>query len=194
MPVWLSILLGVLGGTGLLSILTRDLYDALKKRNKKYQEKSKEEKKKVLVEASTEAIQPILARRDAKLDGIMEKYDIRLAKIDNRMEVIENRLDSVEENMILTREGMQSELRHDIRNSCRRCIQQGYRTEDDVSEIDALHKSYEKVGLSNGLTNTLYDNFNKLPLVSNDYKPKTRTSTTTRKRKSPTAQLLNEGE
>ena len=190
MPIWLTILLGILGGTSLLSLITRDIYSWLKKKSKKYQEFKKEEQKQVLREASAEAIQPILARRDAKLDGIMAKYDLRLEAIDNKMALMDNKINSVEENMILTREGMQSELRHDIRNSCRRCIAQGYRTEDDVSEIDALHKSYEKVGITNGLTNTLYDNFNKLPLVPNDYNPK---KTTTRKRKSPTAQTLNEG-
>lgn len=170
MPVWLTILLSC-GGSALIGLLIKDLYEFFKKKSKKAQERLRKDRKELYKEAAEEVVKPL----------------------EQKLDTLENKINRVEDNLMLTREGMQSELRHDIRNSCRRCIAQGYRTEDDIQEIDALHTSYEKVGITNGLTNTLYDNFKQLPLVPNDYSKPKSNNNTTRKKKSPTAITLNEG-
>lgn len=84
-------------------------------------------------------------------------------------EVMQSEVGTLKTDLVNIKDGIQAELKHDIRNACRRCIQQGYKTEDDLEEVTSMHDKYERLG-SNGVTNALYDEFIKLPLVSNDYK------------------------
>ena len=93
-----------------------------------------------------------------------------LSDIKSNIDDVKTKLKEVQNDLELTKSGIQMELRHNIRNSCRRCINQGFRTEDDVSEVVGMHEKYEKLG-QNGITNALYTEFEKLPMVSNDYKP-----------------------
>lgn len=93
-----------------------------------------------------------------------------LSDIKSNLGEVKSKIKEVQDDLELTKSGIQVELRHDIRNSCRRCIVQGFRTEDDVTEIIGMHEKYEKLG-ENGVTNALYTEFEKLPIVPNDYQP-----------------------
>lgn len=95
------------------------------------------------------------------------REDIK-AVVQSEVEPIKTDIKDLKEGLKCTREGIQAELRHDIRNSCRRCIVQGYRTEDDTIEVIQMHEKYETLG-SNGVTNSLYESFLRLKLVPNDY-------------------------
>lgn len=78
------------------------------------------------------------------------------------------KLETIDKDLQVTKSGLQSELKHDIRNSCRRCIHQGFRTAEDIEEIASMYEDYEMLG-TNGKTNALYDAFNQLPIMPNDY-------------------------
>lgn len=161
MPVWLSVLLA-LGGSTLIGLVVKEVYDMIKTKNKKANQFDEQK-----AWANT---------KETIRDIIREEITPVKEKLSN----IEGDIDTIKKDVETTKGGLQAELRHDIRNSCRRCIQQGYKTEEDVMEIDALHKQYEELG-TNGLTNTLYDKFLLLDLVPNDYKkptPKRKSSKT----------------
>lgn len=80
---------------------------------------------------------------------------------------VESKLNAIENDLKDTKQGIQSELRHDIRNACRRCLHQHYKTLEDLEEVTTMHENYEKLG-SNGKTNALYEEFLKLPLREKD--------------------------
>lgn len=82
-------------------------------------------------------------------------------------EVIRQELDPVKKDLKETKAGIQAELRHDIRNACRRCIKQGWKTLEDLEEVLSMHDNYEKLG-SNGKTNALFEEFMKLPIKARD--------------------------
>lgn len=82
-------------------------------------------------------------------------------------EVIRQELDPVKKDLRETKSGIQAELRHDIRNACRRCIKQGWKTLEDLEEVISMHDNYERLG-SNGKTNALFDEFMKLPTRAHD--------------------------
>lgn len=150
MPVWMTIFLA-LGGSTLIGLVVKEVYDMIKSKNKKAIQYDKEKE--------------ILATKETIRDIIREE----MKPINEKLSKIEDDVDNIKKDVEDTKGGLQAELRHDIRNSCRRCIQQGFKTEEDVMEIDALHDRYEKLG-TNGLTNTLYDKFLLLDLMPNDYK------------------------
>ena len=151
MPVWLTIVLS-LGGSTLIGLVVKEVYDVIKSKNKKAIQYDKDKE--------------ILTVKETIRDIIREE----MSPINEKLSKIEDDVDNIKKDTETTKKGLQAELRHDIRNSCRRCIQQGFKTEEDVMEIEALHTQYEALG-TNGLTNTLYDKFKHLDLVANDYKP-----------------------
>lgn len=95
------------------------------------------------------------------------------------LQPLEDKVNAISEDLKDTKGGIQSELRHDIRNTCRRCIKQGFKTLEDIEEVTAMHGNYEKLG-TNGKTNALYEEFKKLPVRPEEdhlefVKPKPRT-------------------
>lgn len=83
------------------------------------------------------------------------------------LQPFENKLNVIENDLKDTKNGIQAELRHDIRNACRRCLHQHYKTLEDLEEVTTMHENYEKLG-SNGKTNALYEEFIKLPMQEKD--------------------------
>lgn len=84
---------------------------------------------------------------------------------DNIREVVQEELSPIKKDLELTKEGNQAELRHDIRDACRRCVEQEYKTEEDEEEVARMYNVYEKLG-TNGVTNKLFDQFEKLPMLT----------------------------
>lgn len=153
MPVWMTIVLA-LGGSTLIGLVVKEIYDMVKNKNKKANQYDKEVEKKITIDIIKEVL----------------REELTPIKVD--LNNLQGEVKSIKQDTEVTKGGLQAELRHDIRNSCRRCIQQGFKTEEDISEIEALHEQYEKLG-TNGLTNTLYEKFQHLDLKPNDYtKPK----------------------
>lgn len=150
MPEWLQILLA-LGGSALIGLIVADVYRVVKRSGKKYKDAIRAE------------------RQD----------DIKQA-IAPELEEIKREQSTILKDLQATKNGIQAELRHDIRNACRRCVAQGFKTTDDLEEVAAMHLQYEKLG-SNGVTNALYDEFLKLPI---------RAEGTSRKRKPRKKPLL----
>lgn len=165
MPVWLSVLLA-LGGSTLIGLVVKEVYDMIKSKNKKAQQYDKEKE----IRATKETIRDIIREE--------------IAPVKEELTDIRGDIDTIKKDVETTKGGLQAELRHDIRNSCRRCIQQGFKTEEDVMEIDALHTQYEELG-TNGLTNTLYDKFLLLDLMPNDYKKPSPKRKSTKNNKTP---------
>ena len=169
---WLQIFTAF-GGTTLCALIITFVFNWTVNTGKK----AKERKKKELQEVVEEAI-------DNKLEGVHEQIEIlnkKVESIDAKVDDIQkdvNQLQSdvdvLQKDVVRTKEAIQAELRHDIRNSCRRCILQKFRTEDDTDEVEQLHAKYEGLNVQNGLTNSLYEEFKKLPLVPNDYKAPTK--------------------
>lgn len=118
-------------------------------------------------------------------DIIGEVVEAKLTPVVNNQIEMSKELSDIKQDLQITKEGIQVELRHDIRNSCRRCITQGFRTFDDVEEVNSMHDKYEKLG-ENGVTNALFDEFEKLRTVPNDYKKESST------RKKTNKQILTE--
>lgn len=97
----------------------------------------------------------------------------RQAEIKEVLAPLEGELAGIREDLKDTKDGIQAELKHDIRNACRRCIHQHYKTLEDLEEVTSMHENYEKLG-SNGKTNALYEEFLKLPIREKDeFPPKT---------------------
>lgn len=91
----------------------------------------------------------------------------RQAEIKEVLAPLEQEMGAIRSDLKDTKDGIQAELKHDIRNACRRCIQQGYKTLEDFEEVTSMHENYEKLG-SNGKTNALYEEFGKLPMKPRD--------------------------
>lgn len=163
----LSVALAILGGTGLTTLLVKEIWNMIKTHSKRYKEHIQRAK----LEEIKSSIGDII---DSKLTPIM------IVQEENR----EN-LKKIQQDLIDTKEGLQVSLKHDIRSRCKECIIQGYRTFDDVEEVSSMHDRYEKLG-ENGVTNALYDEFQRLRTVPNDYKKET----TSKKR--TTKQILTE--
>ena len=144
MPVWMTIVLA-LGGSTLIGLVVKEIYNMIKNKNKKANQYDKEVEKQI----TREMIKEVLREE--------------LTPLKKDLSTLQGEVKSIKQDTEVT-----NELRHDIRNSCRRCIQQGFKTEEDISEIEALHEQYEKLG-TNGLTNTLYEKFQHLDLKPNDY-------------------------
>ena len=167
MPIWFQILMTVIGWTGIVGIIVKGVIDYMRRKRVEVQRlKDKEH-----LDNLTTTIKNII--RD------------EVQPINSRLSTLETKLDGVKLDLVSTKDGIQAELKHDIRNSCRRCIEQGFKTEDDLQEITSMHDNYEKLG-TNGVTNALDDEFQKLPLVPNGYKKETV------KRKKSTKQSLVE--
>ncbi len=107
-----------------------------------------EDKHRKKMEQTEEAKKAQKSKRQAEMREVLEPFE-------KKLNVIENDLKD-------TKNGIQAELRHDIRNACRRCIHQHYKTLEDLEEVTTMHENYERLG-SNGKTNALYDEFMKLP-------------------------------
>lgn len=84
---------------------------------------------------------------------------------DDIREVVQEELKPIKEDLQLTKEGNQAELRHDIRDACRRCVELGYKSEEDEEEVARMFKIYEKLG-TNGVTNKLFQQFENLPMLT----------------------------
>lgn len=106
-----------------------------------------------------------------KLEQTEEAKKIQKQKRQEEMREVfkpfESKLNAIENDLKDTKHGIQAELRHDIRNACRRCLHQHYKTLEDLEEVTTMHENYEKLG-SNGKTNALYEEFLKLPLREKD--------------------------
>ena len=66
-------------------------------------------------------------------------------------------------------EAIQILVKEQLRDNCKRCIEKGYKTEEDVEYITRLHKRYEELG-KNGLTDSLYEEYLKLKLIVKEKK------------------------
>lgn len=92
-----------------------------------------------------------------------KQKEARQKEFQEVLQPLEEKVSAIIEDLKDTKGGIQSELRHDIRNTCRRCIKQGFKTLEDIEEVTAMHGNYEKLG-TNGKTNALYEEFKKLPV------------------------------
>lgn len=92
-----------------------------------------------------------------------ERQELYREVIQEELKPFKEKQDQIEIGLAKTMAGIQAELRHDIRNACRRCLKQGWKTAEDIEEVAAMHVNYELLG-SNGKTNELYDEFKKLPV------------------------------
>lgn len=103
---------------------------------------------------------------DEKLKPVNEKLDSLQKDLGNVHKDINSLKQAdidLKKDLTITKTAIQAQLRHDIRNACRRCIEQGYRTEEDTTEVEKMHNSYQDLG-TNGVTNRLYDDFVNLPI------------------------------
>ena len=165
MPMWVTIVFTIIGWTGIVGIIVREVISAVKRKK----EKVKKLKERAELENLTLTIKDVIKQEIQPLNDRLDSLDVKM--------------DNIKKDLTYTKDGIQAELKHDIRNSCRRCIEQGFRTEDDLQEITSMHDNYEKLG-SNGVTNALYDEFQNLPLVPNGHKKEstTKKKTSTKKR------------
>lgn len=141
----ISLILTVVGIPTIISLCIKDRWD-FKKTN------------------SAKAKELETKQHDEKFKKVIEdSLDNRDDKIDKKFEILYNNDKEIKQDLIDTKHGIQAELRHDIRNACRRCLEQGYRTDEDTEEIVKRYENYEKLG-SNGVTNQLYTDFLELPI------------------------------
>ena len=124
--------------TVLVSLIVTLVFNKVVSGGKKALEKRREERREDTEEVVVEVVKPLVKK-----------------------------LETIDKDLQATKSGLQSELRHDIRNSCRRCIQQGYRTAEDIDEVASMYEDYEALG-TNGKTNALYNAFNQLPIYATD--------------------------
>lgn len=104
-------------------------------------------------------------RHRKKLEATEEakrrQKEARQKEVQEVLHPLEDKVNAISADLKDTKGGIQSEIRHDIRNTCRRCIKQGFKTLEDIEEVTAMHVNYEKLG-TNGKTNALYEEFKKL--------------------------------
>lgn len=99
-----------------------------------------------------------------------ERQDLYREVIQEELKPIKDEQNEIKQSLSDTKAGIQAELRHDIRNACRRCLKQGFKTVEDLEEVVSMHDNYERLG-SNGKTNALYVEFMKLPTKEADVVP-----------------------
>jgi len=161
------------GGTTLCVLIITFIFNWVVNSGKKAKNRKKKELQEVVEEAINNKIDPVheqISLLNEKVESVEKKVD----DLQKDVTKLQQDVDTLQEDVIRTKEAIQAELRHDIRNSCRRCIAQKFRTEDDTDEVEQLHAKYEGLNVQNGLTNSLYEEFKKLPLVPNDYKAPTK--------------------
>ena len=157
------------GGTTLCVLIITFIFNWVVNSGKKAKSRKKKELQEIVEEAINNKIDPVheqISLLNKKVESVEKKVD----DLQKDVAKLQQDVDTLQEDVIRTKEAIQAELRHDIRNSCRRCIAQKFRTEDDTDEVEQLHAKYEGLNVQNGLTNSLYEEFKKLPLVPNDYK------------------------
>lgn len=133
MPEWLSILLAIFGGTGLLSLLVKDIYSGIKNNTKKAVQRKKEEKKAETLELAAEIVKPL----ETKLDNLTSK------------------LDKVED-------GTLSTLRNDILTCYYRCVEKHYRNDYDYQNMHHMFDTYKELN-GNSYVADVMERFDNLP-------------------------------
>lgn len=157
------------GGTTLCVLIITFIFNWVVNSGKKAKERKKKELQEVVEEAIDKKLESV--NKEIKtLTGKVESIENKVDTLQKDVDKLQGDVEKLQRDVVRTKEAIQAELRHDIRNSCRRCIAQKFRTEDDEDEVTQLHLKYEGLEVQNGLTNSLYEEFKKLPLVPNDYK------------------------
>ena len=182
LPTWATIFLAF-GGSAFITLVAKDIYEIVKNRKKKSDTLVEEERQRRLESQIRTVVKDEMSNNFTQLkDSIREQVlDVKkdITNVKGDIALIKEELEKVKSDLVLTKEGIQVELRHDIRNSCRRCIDQGFKTPEDIEEVDAMHDRYEVLG-TNGVTNSLYEEFKKLPTQPNGYKKPTRAKKSTK--------------
>lgn len=102
-------------------------------------------------------------QEDQRIERIVQQtLQSTFSDTNKEIQQLKEELTIVKNQLEITKIAIQSQLRHDIRNTCRRCLRQGWRTVEDDAEVVAMHQNYEKLNV-NGVTNQLYEDFLKLP-------------------------------
>lgn len=134
MPEWLAIVLAIFGGTGILTLICKDIYNWIKTSSKKARERIKKEKQEDMREVIREEVEPL----GKKIDAI----DIKLDKVEN---------------------GTLSSLRNDILTCYYRCKEKGYRNDYDFQNIHHLWEAYDDLH-GNSFIADIMNRFDHLPV------------------------------
>ena len=116
--------------------------------------------------------------KEEQIGGVVEqrlipvKNDIK--KLSNNIEQTNRNLQELiavvkqqNENISLIKTGVQASQKSLLRDTLQKCLEKGFRTYEDMNEVDKLYSTYEKLG-SNNVTNSLLVAFQKLPIKRTD--------------------------
>lgn len=169
---WYEIL-SLVGFPSICSACIVALINYLINNNKKRVDKKKKENDdatREIVQEELKELKSQIMKITTSIKYIIDKYDQLGANVQealNKVEELNTKFETINNKQTDLEKALQTEIRHDIREACMRCIQRGCRTQDDILEITQLHDEYEKLG-PNGYTNDLYEIWKNLPVVTKE--------------------------
>ena len=125
MPVWLQILLA-LGGSALIGLVVKDIYESIKTNSKKHQELVKKEKQNEMRE--------VIQEENAS---------------------IKDELKDVKEDLSLVKDGLQKDLYGDLVRIYSEYKDKKFATIEEKRDYDALYRSYHNLG-QNGVADGMH--------------------------------------
>lgn len=150
MPVWATVLLSVLGGTGIVGLITTAIWNHIMNKKKLDAEKIRkydmEQQDKHTVEIIRQEINPLIEVLEKQFKELNEKIDHNTEKT---LQYREATIKSLEENNKNLQENTKATivvLRDRMRCSLNYCNKQGYKTFDDVRIWNELFNEYTDLG------------------------------------------------
>ena len=170
MPLWLTIVLA-LGGSALIStvigfITTRALKNIADKKDK---EKAEKEQKELKDKADLEKFR-YQQEREERRNDTKDIVNDALKGINVQLQVLNKRFDHVDSVLDIHGEANLASLRNDILNFYYLCVDKGYRSDEDYTNMDDMYKAYVKLD-GNSFIEDKIKEFKKLP-TKEQYKKK----------------------